>query len=495
MIKKPFERVSPESVGIRSQDVSRLLDRLSLFPAGQEPHHFLLIRHGKVAAEGHWAPYTQGLPHNLASVSKALTSTAVGFAVQEGLFHLDDKIVDLLPDKLPQELQPEMRNMTVKMLLEMGAGQECGDAHGGIKGEKRLKWQAKRQVQHDEIDLAKTFFTTELIYEPGTVFGYNGMCSYLLSLIVTRKSGMDMMDYLTPRLFEPLGIPTPYAQRDPLGICIGQGGVYLSVEELAAVGQFYLQKGMWEGKQLLSRQWIEDATAKHLPTKSEVGEDWSQGYCWQFWRGRHNTYRFCGAFGQMCVCMPDLDALFVIESGVDVDYMHVVLDAFYDTLIRNMAPGTLPEDAAALAILRQQCQALALAAPTSTPAAGASLMAGTWYFNENAPAQKAVLTFNGSAMQAELTLKNGTIMTLRSSGSTPTVRSIGLPNDSGASDDWATTAWFAEIGTLCFRTWELSGFGKIDLTFRLSAKGIDMKLIMNHFFVIDPSEAFWTGTR
>jgi len=374
MIAKPFARVSPEAVGIRSEDVQRLLDRLSMLPAGQEPHHFLLMRHGKVAAEGHWAPYTADMPHNLASVSKTLTSTAVGFAVQEGLISLEDKAVDLLPDKLPEELQPEMKNMTVKILLEMGAGQEAGDAHGGIKGEKRLKWQAKHQArQAAEKDQAKIFFTTPLIYEPGTVFGYNGLCSYLLSLIVTRKSGMDLMDYLTPRFFAPLGIPKPNASRDALGICSGAGGVYLSVEELAAVGQFYLQKGMWEGEQLLSAEWVTEATKKHLPTKSEVGEDWSQGYCWQFWRGRHNTFRFCGAFGQMCVCMPDLDALFVIESGVDVDYMADVLNAFYDTLIGKMEDNALPENEKALSALRERCENLALASPVSAPAANIAM--------------------------------------------------------------------------------------------------------------------------
>lgn len=494
MITKPFERVSPESVGIRSEDVLCLLDGLSLLPAGQEPHHFLLLRHGKVAAEGHWAPYAAGMPHNLASVSKALTATAVGFAIQEGLFRLEDKIVDLLPDKLPEELQPEMRNMTVKILLEMGAGQDCGDAHGGIKGERRLKWQAKHKIQHDEDDLAKVFFSTELIYEPGTVFGYNGMCSYLLSLLVTRTSGMDLMEYLTPRFFAPLGIPTPYAQREKNGVCSGQGGVFLSVEELAAVGQFYLQKGMWEGKQLLPAQWISDATAKHLPTKSEVGEDWSQGYCWQFWRGRHNTFRFCGAFGQMCVCMPDLDALFVIESGVDVDCMHAVLDVFYDTIIGNMASAALPENPAAHSALRQRCETLALASPVSVPAAGAALMAGTWRFDENAPAREVTISVENTSVQAVVTLKSGEVLTLRG-GAEPTVRGIGISNNAGAPEEWATTAWFPETGTLCFRTRELSGFGKVELTCKLQEQAIAMQLVMSHFFTVEPNEDWWIGTR
>ncbi len=478
MIAKPFARVSPEAVGIRSEDVQRLLDRLSMLPAGQEPHHFLLMRHGKVAAEGHWAPYTADMPHNLASVSKTLTSTAVGFAVQEGLLSLEDKIVDLLPDKLPEELQPEMKNMTVKILLEMGAGQEAGDAHGGIKGEKRLKWQAKHQArQAAEKDQAKIFFTTPLIYEPGTVFGYNGLCSYLLSLIVTRKSGMDLMDYLTPRFFAPLGIPKPNASRDALGICSGAGGVYLSAEELAAVGQFYLQKGRWEGEQLLSAEWVTEATKKHLPTKSEVGEDWSQGYCWQFWRGRHNTFRFCGAFGQMCVCMPELDALFVIESGVDVDYMADVLNAFYDTLIGKMEDNALPENEKALSALRERCENLALASPVSAPAAGTAAMAGTWSFAEG-PVKTAEISLEGGTVKAALSMQNGTTLTFDGCGT----QEIGLANEAGAPAQWAVTAWSEEIGLLCIRARQLSGFGRMDVKLRLAGEKLGLSYKLSRSF-------------
>ena len=477
MIQKPFARTTPEAVGIRSQDVLRMLDRLSMLPAGQEPHHFLLIRHGKVAAEGHWAPYTAEMPHSLASVSKTLTSTAVGFAVQEGLIRLEDKVVDLLPDKLPEELQPEMRNMTVKILLEMGAGQEAGDAHGGIKGEKRLQWQAKHKAQQNEGDLAKTFFTTPLIYEPGAIFGYNGMCSYLLSLIVTRASGMDLMEYLTPRFFAPLGIPTPYATRDKLGICSGQSGCYLAAEELAAVGQFYLQKGMWEGKQLLSAQWVEEASKKHLPTKSQVGEDWSQGYCWQFWRGRHNTFRFCGAFGQMCVCMPDLDALFVIESGVDVDYMADVLNAFYDTLIEKMADEALPEDPAALSALRKRCENLALAAPVSALAAGAETMTGCWTFSEG-PVEKAVIDVMGGDLKTEIALKNGKVLSFCGCGA----QDIGMGNSAGAPAQWAVTVWSEEIGLVCIRARELSGYGRMDVKLRLAGEKLALSYTLRRAF-------------
>lgn len=463
MLKTAFSRTSPEALGIPSESVISLLTKLSKLSNGQDPHHFLLMRHGMVAAEGSWAPYENGTEHMLYSVSKTLTGTAVGFAVQEGLFGMDDKVCELLPEKLPEELQPEMRNLTVRMLLEMGAGQPAGDAHGGIKGEKRLQWQAKRAAEAGE-DPAKLFFATPMIYEPGTVFGYNGKCSYLLGLLVTKFSGLDLMEYLRPRLFEPLGIPVPHCDRNTLGLCRGDSGVYLSAEELAAVGRFYLQKGLWNSKQLLNAEWVEEASKKHLPTLSQVGPDWSQGYCWQFWRGRHDSFRFCGAFGQMCVNMPDLDLNFVIQSGVDVDDMHTVLDAFYETVYASVQKEPLPENPQKLAELRELCTNLRLY-PENAPSA--EIPCGTWIAEAPCCAQSLTLESSGGKIGYTLSLRGGTEISGFAGTKEPVCGEIGLKNSAGADSRWSAFIRNTD-GELKLTLWELAGSGRIDVSLRNS---------------------------
>ncbi len=476
MIQRPFPRTTPEAVGISSGDVQHLLDRLCTLPEGQEVHHFMLLRHGMVAAEGSFTPYRPDAPHDLCSVSKALTGTAVGFAVQEGLLDMDEPITEILPDKLPEELQPEMKQETVRVLMEMGAGQAAGDAHGGIKGTKRLKWTPRRRQKDDDGDLAKKFFNTPILYEPGSVFGYNGMCSYLLGLAVTRRSGLDLMEYLKPRLFDPLGIEMPYAERDGLGFCLGQSGVCLSAEELAAIGWFYMQDGKWNGEQLLDADWVREAKKQHLPTKSQVGDDWSQGYCWQFWRGTHNTFRFCGAFGQMCVCVPDYDAIFVVESGADVAHMHDVLDCFYDTILGHFSGRPLPEDPNAAKALRIRCANLGLAEPTGALPSTAWMYNGHWSFKRACPVETVSLACEGDEARVKLSLRSGTTLSLRAGFRAPAVGLLYPAREDGKPGEWSATAWFEDNNDLHLRARAIYSYGRMDLRFRLEGETLLMEL-------------------
>lgn len=321
---------SPESMGVRSGDIARFVERLSQNEPFQDPHALILVRHGHVLAEGYFAPFDQSSRHSLFSVSKSFVSTAVGFAVQEGLIALDERIADAFPEYLPEMPAPEFRVLTVRHLLMMATGQEGVGVHMTLSGV--------------DCGIPEAFFRAPFLDAPGTTFRYSSAVTYMLSRLILKRAGVDVVAYLTPRLFDPLGIERPYTRRCPEGVPLGYTGMRLSARDIALYGEFYLKRGMWNGKQLLDPAWIDLATQKHVDTHSSTGDEWSQGYCFQFWRGSHNTYRFCGANGQMCICMPDLDALCVVQSGYDYRVLQYVVDSFYETIYSGMRDEPYPED-------------------------------------------------------------------------------------------------------------------------------------------------------
>src|SRR5690606_20224063 len=172
-------------------------------------------------------------------------------------------------------------------------------------------------------DWVKTFLATPIVNEPGSTFLYNSAATYVLSAIVTRVTGETMIDYLRPRLFEPLGISGIDWETDPKGNNTGGWGLRLHTEDMAKFGQLFLQDGMWNGRRLLPAGWVADASTAHIqqepqrPAEQRAVSDWHQGYCYQMWRCRHNAYRGDGAFGQYIVVMPDQDAVLAITSQTD----------------------------------------------------------------------------------------------------------------------------------------------------------------------------------
>ncbi len=339
-----FERTTPEACGIDSRGILAFLEELP-YP-GQETHHFMLLRHGKVVSEGSWAPYQPGARHVLYSVSKAFLSSAVGLLAGEGKCRLSDRLVDFFPEYRALAA-PGVEEIRVEHLLTMATGQKT-DARVHVVESPACEPQ----------DRLAAFFATPAT-APGTLFHYDGAASYALSRLVTRLTGQGLDDFLQSRLLEPLGIRRPYYERCPAGYCLGATGMMVSIEEMAALGQLYLQQGKWKGRQLLPASWVEQATARHIATDHvTTGPDWQMGYCYHFWRGRHNTYRFCGAYGQMCVILPELDALFLVQSAYDNNKLYTILDSFYARLLPAFHESPLPEQESA----RQAVQALFSAA-------------------------------------------------------------------------------------------------------------------------------------
>jgi CubicO group peptidase (beta-lactamase class C family) len=304
-----FPRTSPAAEGLEPAAVRRLV---ALFDELEDIHSFVLMRHGHVVAEGSWAPHTADRPHLMFSVSKSFTATAVGLAIDAGLFSLDDLVVDLLAPDAPAEPSANLAAMRVRHLLTMTTGHamstiEVIDSAGG--------------------DWVRKILALPVEYEPGTHFVYNTGATYLAAAIVQRLTGQRLLDYLRPRVFEPLGITTATWEQDPDGLDVGGFGLAITVEELAAFGQLYLQRGQWEGRQLVPAEWVDAATAKQVPTGPDGWSDWVQGYGFQFWQCRHGAYRADGAFGQYAIVWPEHDIVVAITSGIA--NLQSVLDAVW----------------------------------------------------------------------------------------------------------------------------------------------------------------------
>jgi len=323
-------RTTPEAVGVPSAAVKAFVDAVQEKVGGL--HSFMLLRHGQVAAEAWWPPYSAERPHMLFSLSKSFTSTAVGLAVHEGLLTVDDPVLKFFPQEAPAHVTRNLAAMKVHHLLSMNTGHHV-DA-------------SERTFRARDGDWARAFLRLPVAHRPGTWFVYNTAATYMLSAIVQRLTGMRIVDYLQPRLFDPLGIAPPAWEVCPRGVNTGGWGLNLRTEDIARFGQMLLHKGEFGGRQVVPAAWVETATAYHSDNSIHGGSpDWTQGYGYQFWLCRHGAYRGDGAFGQFCLVMPAQDAVLAITSGV-AD-MQAVLDAVWDHLLPGMAPAPLEADRAA----------------------------------------------------------------------------------------------------------------------------------------------------
>ncbi len=282
--------------------------------ACDELHSLMILKDGKVAYERWATGHTPEELHILWSASKSFTALGVCFAADEGLLSVQDKVVDYFTDEeLPAERSEWLQEMTLWDLLVMSSGIgrdriNTAQCRGGCDG-----WAQKT-------------LACEIMFEPGTRYDYNGMNTYLLSVVVSRVTGEKLVDYLDRKLFTPLGIEDFVWEESPEGYNSGGWGLFLSTESLAKVGQFVLQKGVWNGRQLLGEEWIADATSAQIMqsiglnrseeelARLKAENDWEQGYGYQIWRCRHGAVRFDGAYGQYCIILPEQNAVVVALS-------------------------------------------------------------------------------------------------------------------------------------------------------------------------------------
>lgn len=288
-------RSTPEAQGVDSAVVREYIETADRDVDSM--HSFMLVRHGQVVAEAWWAPESADKPHVLWSLSKSFTSTAIGLAVAEGKLSVDDRVLDFFPDDAPEEPSANLKAMRVRDLLTMNAGH-----HDELNWRKAPHW-------------VQAFLAHPVPHKPGTHFRYNTPATYMLSAIVQKVTGETVLDYLTPRLFEPLGIEKPQWDESPQGISIGGYGLFLRTEDIAKFGQLYLQRGQWNGQQILPAEWVDLATSKQVSNGSDPNGDWDQGYGFQFWRCRNGAYRGDGKDGQFCIVLPEQDAVIAITAN------------------------------------------------------------------------------------------------------------------------------------------------------------------------------------
>jgi CubicO group peptidase (beta-lactamase class C family) len=312
---KYFNREVPEKHGVGSMDIIRFLHAVKDIKS--HLHSFILLKNGVVIAEGYQYPYEPGLPRLLHSGSKTFTAVAIGIAVGEKLLKLEDKVISFFPEYVDVEMDRKFPEMTVKNLLEMATGHYV-DSIMEIT---------------DKDDWIESFIKMPLKNDPGKEFLYDSGGTFMLSAILSKVTGITLEDYLKPRLFEPLEI-TEYEWDQKNGITTGGWGLMLKPEDFAKLGMLFLCNGEFNGKRILNESWIEMASSKQIDTSDiEIREDWSQGYCFQMWRGSENTYRADGAFGQFCIVAPDKDIVAVITSE-DGDSQEL-LSAFYKNIVQK----------------------------------------------------------------------------------------------------------------------------------------------------------------
>ncbi len=349
MLKKTeLKHVKPEEVNVDSTAIKAFLDEITAKQLGLQS--FTVVRHDKVCAQGFFAPYAAEYPHVLYSMSKSLTSTAVGFAVDEGLLHLDDKVVDFFPEYRLLTKAPHNKQLTVRMLLTM-------------RSDKLITpFEEKGNT-----DWIKLFFAAPFMLKPDTKFNYVSENTFMLSAIVKKVTGKSALDYLDEKMFQPLGIEKPFWEADGKGNSAGGWGCYMKSEDLAKFFLPYLHGGKWlDGTQLIPAYWVEEALKKQTDSVHDGTPDIRNGYGYQFWKNPvPNSFRADGLFGQRCFMFPDYDALVVLNCGEAEDYK--VMEVFWKYFPLCFKSEELKKNKEAAKALDEKIASLSMPRLAATP--------------------------------------------------------------------------------------------------------------------------------
>lgn len=426
-----MECATPESQGVDSAAIVNWLDACDrTFDGGKRGtlHGFVFVRHGKVIAEGSWKPFdTLRTPHQLYSHSKSFTSTAIGFLVDDGLLDLDERVLDIFPEYAPANPSENLRQVRVRDLLTMNLGAKLTDA----------------ESVDPFGDWVKNMLSNAIDNQPGTIYRYDSGATYLCAAIVEKRSGRKLMDLLKDRLFDKIGITSASTTYSPQGIPCGGWGMYMTTRDIARFGQLYLDRGSWDGVNVISPEWVTIATSRQTwsrSVKSALGalgtdNNWAQGYGFQFWRNPNGLgYRADGASGQFTLVLPEHDAVISLSAGCfkTEDELNLV----WKLLVPGMKAAVLPENGAALSALKAKLASLSLA-PVAGVETGAEKFAGTDYaFEENYQHYRGVrleknpsapgwkLRFAANACQSEIQVgfgewKGGSSMRFNTAESNP----------------------------------------------------------------------------
>jgi CubicO group peptidase (beta-lactamase class C family)/predicted glycoside hydrolase/deacetylase ChbG (UPF0249 family) len=327
-LTKALPRGTPESEKVSEKGIRNYMEAVK--KSGQDLHSVMIVRNGKVVFEHWFGDHVSNKPHIMYSVSKTYTATAIGFAVAEGRLSVTDKVISFFPEKLPANVSQELKDLEIKHLLTMSVGHDPA---------------AVREKTRTNDDWVSVFLAEPVTEKPGAQFNYNSVATYMLSAILQKVTGEKVIDYLYPRLFRPLGIVGATWEECPKGINVGGWGLYVKTEDMAKLGQLLLQKGEWNGVQLLPASWIEEASSSKIESipagakKEEIkikknDSDWLQGYGYQMWRCRNNAYRADGANGQFILILPEKNT--VIVTTANISDMQAELNLIWKYLYRAL---------------------------------------------------------------------------------------------------------------------------------------------------------------
>lgn len=352
--RKEFMRVTPESVGIDSGDIEWLLDRLE--SGFTEPHGLMIMRHGKICAEGWWNPYAPGIRHGLQSHSKTYAATAIGIAYTEGIVKLDERIIDIFPEYAPEQPSENLKRLTVHDVLCMGCGMD----------------EMPMATEH----WIRDFLHTPVNHTPGTTYMYNSVGSSILSAIIVKKTGMSMHEYLKPRLYDKIGIFSDNHRwmKMPDGCEVGGGGLFATTEDNLRLMKLYADGGVWEGERILDDEYVKRATTLQNESATEaknnpLAKDNFVGYGYQIWMCRpKGVYRADGAMGQFTIVVPDKDMIIAItENASGAHWAQTTLDVMWEFLERIENHPAKEENTEKSECLKNRMGRLALPNPKCAP--------------------------------------------------------------------------------------------------------------------------------
>ena len=290
-----FEELLPEQVGVRSEGLLKMFYELS---ESSEicPHSMLVLKDGKLIAKADWSPFTSSYPHVSHSLCKSITSMAVGIAAKEKYISVNEKISEIFAEEMPSVPNKFMKELTVRHLLTMSSGVKFNEA-GMLMSDNWIK----------------SYLSSDVFFEPGTDFHYNSMNTYMLSAALCRRTGLSLSEYLSRRIFLPMGITDFYWETCPLGYEKGGWGLYMNIYDYAKLGQLYLNGGVWGGVQLIPKSWVSESASKQiLKTNSPC----SDGYGYQIWIAKNkNGYTFNGMFGQNIFIFPKRNMVIAMMAG------------------------------------------------------------------------------------------------------------------------------------------------------------------------------------
>ncbi len=363
----------PEEAGVSPKWVENYIANVE--SRGMVCHSFLMMRGGKVFAEGYWAPFQRDDLHRMYSVSKTFVSAAVGMLIDEGKLRLTDRVADFFPDKLPARPHPWILEATVEDLLRMATPHSASTTGPG------------------DSDWVRTFFDPHIApsHPSGTVYSYDTSGTYVLDALVERLSGKPFLEYLKDKMLREIGFSeNAWCVKAPEGISWGGSGVECTTRDLARFASVFLNGGCAGGKRYLSEAYVRAATSRQIDNCVSGHRDFmhGNGYGYQIWMTHDDSFSFCGMGGQLAICIPKHDFLFVCTSDVQgnhTDYVGIY-SALWKEIVEKLSPVSLPGDDAAFAAMQERIQSLTAVIPVQGAGSSPSFApynAKTYRLDEN----------------------------------------------------------------------------------------------------------------